>query len=194
MYNLVVFGAPGSGKGTQSARMIDEYGLYHISTGDLLRDHIRRDTELGRVANSYITKGQLIPDELMIDILDHTLDTNEETAKGVIFDGFPHTIEQAKALNKMLERRGSKVHAVVGLEVSEPELFDRLVKRGKESGRSDDNPETISNRLKVYHEQTSPLQEFYKNEGKYHGIKGEGTIDEIFDSIKKALEPTRTEE
>lgn len=194
MYNLVVFGAPGSGKGTQSARMIDEYGLYHISTGDLLRDHIRRDTELGRVANSYITKGQLIPDELMIDILDHTLDTNEETAKGVIFDGFPRTIEQAKALNKMLERRGSKVHAVVGLEVSEPELFDRLVKRGKESGRSDDNPETISNRLKVYHEQTSPLQEFYKNEGKYHGIKGEGTIDDIFDSIKKALEPTRAEE
>ena len=194
MYNLVVFGAPGSGKGTQSARMIDEYGLYHISTGDLLRDHIRRDTELGRVANSYITKGQLIPDELMIDILDHTLDTNEETGKGVIFDGFPRTIEQAKALNKMLERRGSKVHAVVGLEVSEPELFDRLVKRGKESGRSDDNPETISNRLKVYHEQTSPLKEFYKTEGKYHGIKGEGTIDEIFDSIKTALAPTRAEE
>ena len=194
MYNLVVFGAPGSGKGTQSARMIDEYGLYHISTGDLLRDHIRRDTELGRVANSYITKGQLIPDELMIDILDHTLDTNEETGKGVIFDGFPRTIEQAKALNKMLERRGSKVHAVVGLEVSEPELFDRLVKRGKESGRSDDNPETISNRLKVYHEQTSPLKEFYKTEGKYHGIKGEGTIDEIFDSIKAALAPTRAEE
>ncbi len=194
MYNLVVFGAPGSGKGTQSARMIDEYGLYHISTGDLLRDHIRRDTELGRVANSYITKGQLIPDELMIDILDHTLDTNEETSKGVIFDGFPRTIEQAKALNKMLERRGSKVHAVVGLEVSEPELFDRLVKRGKDSGRSDDNPETISNRLKVYHEQTSPLKEFYKNEGKYHGIKGEGTIDDIFDSIKKSLEPTRAEE
>lgn len=194
MYNLVVFGAPGSGKGTQSARMIDEYGLYHISTGDLLRDHIRRDTELGRVANSYITKGQLIPDDLMIDILDHTLDTNEETSKGVIFDGFPRTIEQAKALNKMLERRGSKVHAVVGLEVSEPELFDRLVKRGKDSGRSDDNPETISNRLKVYHEQTSPLKEFYKNEGKYHGIKGEGTIDDIFDSIKKSLEPTRAEE
>ncbi len=194
MYNLVVFGAPGSGKGTQSARMIDEYGLYHIPTGDLLRDHIRRDTELGRVANSYITKGQLIPDELMIDILDHTLDTNEETSKGVIFDGFPRTIEQAKALNKMLERRGSKVHAVVGLEVSEPELFDRLVKRGKDSGRSDDNPETISNRLKVYHEQTSPLKEFYKNEGKYHGIKGEGTIDDIFDSIKKSLEPTRAEE
>ena len=102
MYNLVVFGAPGSGKGTQSALMIEEYGLYHISTGDLLRDHIRRDTELGRVANDYITKGQLIPDDLMIEILEHTLDTNSETAKGVIFDGFPRTIEQAKALNKML--------------------------------------------------------------------------------------------
>ncbi len=194
MYNLVVFGAPGSGKGTQSALMIEEYGLYHISTGDLLRDHIRRDTELGRVANDYITKGQLIPDDLMIEILEHTLDTNSETAKGVIFDGFPRTIEQAKALNKMLERRGSKVHAVVGLEVSEPELFDRLVKRGKESGRSDDNPETISNRLKVYHAQTSPLQEFYKTEGKYHGVKGEGTIDEIFQLIKKELAPTRPAE
>ena len=134
------------------------------------------------------------PDDLMIEILEHTLDTNSETAKGVIFDGFPRTIEQAKALNKMLERRGSKVHAVVGLEVSEPELFDRLVKRGKESGRSDDNPETISNRLKVYHAQTSPLQEFYKTEGKYHGVKGEGTIDEIFQLIKKELEPTRPAE
>lgn len=193
MYNLVVFGAPGSGKGTQSARMIDEYGLFHISTGDLLRDHIRRDTELGRVANSYITKGQLIPDELMIEILGHTLDNEKEAAKGVIFDGFPRTIAQAKALNEMLEKRGSKVHAVVGLEVSEPELFDRLVKRGKESGRSDDNPETIANRLKVYHEQTSPLQEFYKGEGKYHAIKGEGTIDEIFESIRQSLAPTRTE-
>ena len=169
--------------------MIEEYGLYHISTGDLLRDHIRRDTELGRVANDYITKGQLIPDDLRIETR-----TNRETAKGVIFDGFPRTIEQAKALNKMLERRGSKVHAVVGLEVSEPELFDRLVKRGKESGRSDDNPETISNRLKVYHAQTSPLQEFYKTEGKYHGVKGEGTIDEIFQLIKKELEPTRPAE
>lgn len=191
MYNLVVFGAPGSGKGTQSARLIDEYGLYHISTGELLRDHIARDTELGRVADSYISKGQLIPDDLMIDILEHTLNENPETANGVIFDGFPRTIEQAKALKSMLAKRGSKVHAVVGLEVPDEELMDRLVKRGAESGRSDDNPETINNRLKVYNAQTAPLRDYYVGEGKYHAIKGSGAIDDIFNSIKEALRDTR---
>lgn len=191
MYNLVVFGAPGSGKGTQSARLIDEYGLYHISTGELLRDHIARDTELGRIADSYISKGQLIPDDLMIDILEHTLNENPETANGVIFDGFPRTIEQAKALKTMLAKRGSKVHAVVGLEVPDEELMDRLVKRGAESGRSDDNPETINNRLKVYNAQTAPLRDYYVGEGKYHAIKGSGAIDDIFNSIKEALRDTR---
>jgi adenylate kinase len=191
MYNLVVFGAPGSGKGTQSARLIDEYGLYHISTGELLRDHIARDTELGRIADSYISKGQLIPDDLMIDILEHTLNENPETANGVIFDGFPRTIEQAKALKSMLAKRGSKVHAVVGLEVPDEELMDRLVKRGAESGRSDDNPETINNRLKVYNAQTAPLRDYYVGEGKYHAIKGSGAIDDIFNSIKEALRDTR---
>ena len=193
MYNLVVFGAPGSGKGTQSARLIDEYGLYHISTGELLRDHIARGTELGRVADSYISKGQLIPDQLMIDILEHTLDENPETAEGVIFDGFPRTIPQAKALKEMLARRGSKVHAVVGLEVDDAELIDRLLKRGLESGRSDDNLETINARLKVYNEQTPPLRDYYTSEGKYHGIKGSGAIDDIFNDIKTALKPTRAE-
>lgn len=191
MYNLVVFGAPGSGKGTQSARLIDEYGLYHISTGELLRDHIARDTALGRVADSYISKGQLIPDDLMIDILEHTLDENPETANGVIFDGFPRTIEQAKALKKMLARRGSKVHAVVGLEVPDEELVDRLLKRGLESGRSDDNLETINNRLKVYNSQTAPLRDYYTVEGKYHGVKGSGAIDDIFNAIKAELRGTR---
>lgn len=191
MYNLVVFGAPGSGKGTQSARLIDEYGLYHISTGELLRDHIARDTALGRVADSYISKGQLIPDDLMIDILEHTLDENPETSNGVIFDGFPRTIEQAKALKKMLARRGSKVHAVVGLEVPDEELVDRLLKRGLESGRSDDNLETINNRLKVYNSQTAPLRDYYTAEGKYHGVKGSGAIDDIFNAIKDELRGTR---
>lgn len=193
MYNLVVFGAPGSGKGTQSARLIDEYGLYHISTGELLRDHIARGTDLGRVADSYISKGQLIPDELMIDILEHTLNENPETAAGVIFDGFPRTIPQAKALKKMLERRGSKVHAVVGLEVDDAELIDRLLKRGLESGRSDDNIDTINARLKVYNDQTAPLRDYYTSEGKYHGIKGTGAIDDIFNAIKAALKGTRDE-
>lgn len=193
MYNLVVFGAPGSGKGTQSARLIDEYGLYHISTGDLLRDHIARGTELGKLADSYISQGHLIPDELMISILDHTLESNAETARGVIFDGFPRTIEQARALNEMLARRGSKVHAVVGLEVEDSELIDRLLKRGQDSGRSDDNLETINERLQVYNRQTAPLRDFYKAEGKYHGVKGSGAIDDIFNSIKRELTGTREE-
>lgn len=188
MLNLVIFGAPGSGKGTQSELLIDEYGLFHISTGEVLRDHIARGTELGKIADSYISKGQLIPDELMIDILSNLLDTDERTREGVIFDGFPRTINQAKALKKMLADRGSKVHAVVGLEVEDTELIDRLLKRGKDSGRADDNFETITQRLHVYHSQTQPLQEYYRNEGKYHSIKGTGSIEDIFGTIKKALE------
>ncbi len=191
MYNLVVFGAPGSGKGTQSARLIDEYGLYHISTGELLRDHIARDTALGKVANEYISKGHLIPDKLMVDILEHTLDSNPETAGGVIFDGFPRTIEQADALNEMLERRGAAVDAVVGLEVEDKELIERLLKRGQESGRSDDNIDTINERLKVYNNQTAPLREYYIRQGKYHGVKGSGSIDDIFNDIRQRLNKGR---
>ena len=190
MYNLVVFGAPGSGKGTQSARLIDEYGLYHISTGELLRDHIARGTELGKIADSYISKGNLIPDDLMIERLDDTLSTNPQTANGVIFDGFPRTIQQARALNEMLHRRGSEVHAVVGLEVPEDELMARLIKRGADSGRSDDNPETIKSRLDVYHNQTAPLRDFYIKEGKYYGVKGSGSIDDIFADIKSKIHHT----
>ena len=187
MFNVVIFGAPGSGKGTQSEKLIDEYGLFHISTGEVLRDHIARGTELGKVADSFISQGQLIPDDLMVDILAHVLDNNAETAKGVIFDGFPRTIPQAKALKKMLADRGSKVHAVVGLEVDDDELVDRLIKRGKESGRSDDNLDTINRRLKVYHDQTSPLREYYMGEGKYHAIPGSGAVDDIFSTIKTSL-------
>lgn len=193
MYNLVVFGAPGSGKGTQSARLIDEYGLYHISTGELLRDHIARETQLGNVANEYISKGHLIPDELMIEILESTLDSNPETANGVIFDGFPRTIPQAEALNEMLERRGAKVDAVVGLEVDDKELIDRLLKRGQESGRADDNLETINERLNVYNNQTAPLREYYIGKGKYHGIHGSGSIDDIFNDIRRRLKHTRND-
>jgi len=187
--NLVVFGAPGSGKGTQSERLIDHYGLYHISTGDLLRRNINGGTELGKIADSYISKGQLIPDELMISILADELDNHlEETARGVIFDGFPRTIPQARELNAMLAKRGSKVHAVIGLDVPEDELVDRLLERGRVSGRSDDNLETIKKRLEVYHSQTSPLKEFYKNQGNYHHIHGSGEIKEIFKRITDALD------
>ncbi len=191
MFNIVIFGAPGSGKGTQSEKIIKQYGIHHISTGEVLRDHIKRDTPLGRIANEYISKGNLIPDDLMIEILADELDHNPEAAKGVIFDGFPRTLPQAHALNEMLEKRNSKVHGVIGLEVDDDELVDRLIKRGIETGRADDNHETIQNRLKVYHTQTKPLSDFYKHEGKYHQIKGTGSVDDIFDNICQELDAIR---
>lgn len=188
MLNLVIFGAPGSGKGTQSDRLINDYGLHHISTGEVLRDHIARGTELGKIADSFISKGQLIPDDLMIKVLESVLDANpEQTAAGVIFDGFPRTIEQAKALKVMLANRGSKVHAVIGLEVDEDELIRRMLNRGKETGRADDNIDTIKNRLKVYHSQTQPLRDYYIAEGKYHPINGNGEVDKIYDDIRDSL-------
>ena len=188
MLNIVLFGAPGSGKGTQSAKLIDEYGLYHISTGEVLRKHIKEGTELGKIADSYISKGQLIPDDLMIRILDDVLEKEASGKKGVVFDGFPRTIPQAEALKELLRKRGTDLHAVVGLEVPEEELIERMHNRGKETGRADDNPETIKNRLKVYHDQTHPLREYYDNEGKYLGINGSGIVDEIFENIAAGLE------
>lgn len=193
MLNIVIFGAPGSGKGTQSENLIAHYELFHISTGDVLRDHIKRGTDLGKTAKEFIDQGQLIPDELMIGILAQVIDDNKEAAKkGVIFDGFPRTIPQAEALETLLNERGTSVTAVVGLEVPEEELIDRLVKRGQMSGRSDDNEETIKKRLAVYHNQTSPLQEFYKEKGLYKAIKGTGTIDGIFEDIKTAIDSIET--
>ena len=189
MFNLVIFGAPGSGKGTQSENLIQNYGLYHISTGDVLRDHIKRGTELGKIADSFISDGKLIPDELMINILADVLDKHTDaTRNGVIFDGFPRTIEQAKARKTMLAERGSQVDIVIGLEVPEEELIDRLIKRGKDSGRSDDNLETIKKRLEVYHSQTSPLRDFYVAEGLYATIHGSGTVEGIFADIRAAID------
>ena len=188
MLNLVIFGAPGSGKGTQSAKLIDEYGLFHISTGEVLRAQIAQGTELGKVADSYISKGQLIPDELMIQILDDVLEQNAADVKGVVFDGFPRTIPQAEALKGLLEKRGTDLLAVVGLEVPEEELVDRMIKRGQQTGRADDNIDTIKNRLQVYHNQTKPLQQYYKEEDKYIAINGLGIVDEIFDSIAEGIE------
>ena len=188
MFNLVIFGAPGSGKGTQSEKLIETYGLFHISTGEVLRDQIAKGTELGKTADKFISNGQLIPDELMVNILSDLLDSNRASRDGVIFDGFPRTIPQAVALNEMLAKRGAQVNAVVGLEVADDELIDRLIKRGVESGRSDDNLETIQKRLAVYHSQTQPLRDFYVNEGKYLSIKGSGSIDDIFADIKKSID------
>lgn len=192
MLNIVIFGAPGSGKGTQSDNLIKTYGLFHISTGDVLRDNIKRGTELGATAKAYMDKGQLIPDDLMISILADVLDANREAAApGVIFDGFPRTIAQAEALDTMLAERGTAISTVVGLEVPEEELIERILLRGKLTGRSDDNMETVKSRLDVYHNQTAPLQEYYKAKGLYQAINGLGKIDKIFADIQKAVDKLR---
>lgn len=183
MKNIVIFGAPGSGKGTQSEKMIEKYGLGHISTGDVLRDQIKRGTELGKTAKGYIDNGQLIPDDLMVSILADVYDSFGKEHKGVIFDGFPRTIPQAQALKDMLAKRGHKVAAMIELDVPEDELMKRLIKRGQESGRSDDNEETIKKRLTVYHNQTAPLIEWYEKEGIHHHINGLGELDRIFGDI-----------
>ena len=187
MLNIVIFGAPGSGKGTQSERIVEKYGINHISTGDVLRAEIKNGTELGKTAKGYIDQGQLIPDELMIDILASVFDSFKDS-KGVIFDGFPRTIAQAEALKKMLAERGLDVSVMVDLDVPEEELMVRLIKRGKDSGRADDNEETIKKRLHVYHSQTAPLIDWYKNEKKYQHINGLGTMEGIFAEICEAVD------
>ena len=187
MLNIVIFGGPGSGKGTQSERIVEKYGINHISTGDVLRAEIKNGTELGKTAKGYIDQGQLIPDELMIDILASVFDSFKDS-KGVIFDGFPRTIAQAEALKKMLAERGQDVSVMVDLDVPEEELMVRLIKRGKDSGRADDNEETIKKRLHVYHSQTAPLIDWYKNEKKYQHINGLGTMEGIFAEICEAVD------
>lgn len=188
MKNIVIFGAPGSGKGTQSELMMKQYGLGHISTGDVLRKEIKAGTELGQLAASYIDKGNLIPDELMVSILAKVYDAFGRGHKGVIFDGFPRTIPQAEALKKMLVERGDRVAAMIELDVPEAELTERLIKRGQESGRADDNEETIKKRLVVYHQQTQPLIEWYKAEGLHHHVNGHGTLEQIFSDIQKVMD------
>ena len=188
MKNIVIFGAPGSGKGTQSDLMTEHYGLQHISTGDVLRNEIKKGTELGKLAASYIDGGNLIPDDLMINILAGVYDEFGRGHKGVIFDGFPRTIPQAEALEKMLDERGDKVAAMIELDVPEEELMQRLIKRGRESGRADDNEETIKKRLVIYHQQTQPLIQWYKKEGLHHHINGHGTLERIFADIQKVID------
>jgi adenylate kinase len=185
--NIVIFGAPGSGKGTQSEKLIEKYGLHHISTGEVLRDHIARKTEIGKIADTYISKGQLIPDSLMIDILDDILDHEPAAQRGLILDGFPRTVPQADALEDLFKRRGQELHHVIGLEVPEDELVQRMILRGKQTGRADDNIDTIKNRLKVYHELTTPLRDYYMDRGKYRRINGSGSVEDIFASIAAAI-------
>ena len=187
MLNVVIFGTPGSGKGTQSELIIYKYGLFHISTGDILREEIKKQTELGVIAKEYISSGQLAPDELIIKILAETIDSNPE-AKGFIFDGFPRTIAQGEALDQLLRERGTSIIAVLNLVVEESEILNRLIKRGEESGRADDNPKVIQNRLEVYRNQTEPLIEYYKKKGKLFNIKGNNEIKYVFDQIVEMLD------
>ena len=192
MLNIIIFGAPGSGKGTQSDLMKKNYNLAHISTGDVLRGEIKNETELGKTAKGYIDKGQLVPDELICDMLDNVLETLKD-ANGIIFDGFPRTIPQAEALEKILGNRGMDVSILLDLQVEEEELINRLLERGRISGRSDDNEETIQSRLKVYHSQTAPLAEHYKKKGKHAPIKGNGTIEDIFNRIDEKIKQLKIE-
>jgi len=187
MLNVVIFGAPGSGKGTQSIHLKDKYGLIHISTGDLLRAEMAAKTDLGKMAESYIVEGQLVPDEVVIGMLEDTIKKNPE-AKGFIFDGFPRTLAQGEALDEILKKFGQEISIVISLEVDDEELIDRLLKRGELMGRSDDNHETIESRLKVYYNQTAPLKEFYAGQGKLVEISGKGSIEEIFASIAEAVD------
>lgn len=188
MKNIVIFGAPGSGKGTQSDKMIEKYGFGHISTGDVLRSEIKNGTELGKTAKQYIDQGQLIPDSLMVDILASVYDGFGKEHNGVIFDGFPRTIPQAEALKKMLSERGHEVAAMIELDVPEDELMKRLIHRGLQSGRADDNEETIKKRLQVYHSQTQPLIAWYIKDGVHYHINGFGELDRIFADICKVID------
>lgn len=188
MFNLILFGPPGSGKGTQSEKLIDKYGLKHLSTGDLLRSEISQETALGLEAKKIMDKGQLVPDEVVIGMISSSLDANPE-AKGFLFDGFPRTATQAEALDKLLELKKTSIGVMLALDVTEEELIRRLLKRGETSDRSDDNNENvIRERIKVYHNKTSVVADYYKTFDKVVMIKGEGSVDNIFERLCKVID------
>lgn len=188
MLNLVLFGPPGAGKGTQSQKLIDKYKLVHLSTGDILRNEIANCTELGLEAKKLMDQGILVPDEVVIGMIGNKLDADKK-ANGFIFDGFPRTISQAEALDKLLESKNSSISGMIALEVDDRELEKRLLSRGKESGRPDDaNVDIIRKRIQEYNNKTAPVADFYKSQGKYSSINGIGSIDEIFSSINKEID------
>lgn len=188
MLNIILFGPPGAGKGTQSARLIEKYGLVHLSTGDVFRYNIKNQTELGVLAKSFIDKGQLVPDEVTNQMVKDFIARNNND-KGFIFDGYPRTIAQGENLDRVLEEYQANVTSMIALEVDEDELVIRLLERGKSSGRPDDQDEAIiRNRFKVYNDETSPLANFYAQKGKFIAVKGKGSIDEIFQNLCKAID------
>ncbi|MBS1750388.1 MAG: adenylate kinase [Bacteroidetes bacterium] len=188
MFNLILFGPPGSGKGTQSERLIAKYGIKHLSTGDLLRSEIAAQTPLGIEAKNFMDKGQLVPDEVVIGMISSALDHNPN-AKGFLFDGFPRTEAQAEALDKLLKLKKTAIHLMLALDVSEAELIKRLLGRGKTSGRSDDtNEDVIKARIAEYHKKTSAVADYYMKFDKVKHIPGEGSIDEIFENISAEVD------
>ena len=188
MLNLVLFGPPGSGKGTQAKKLIDKYHLIHISTGDLFRYEMGNNTPLGEKAKAYMAKGELVPDEITIGMLENKVNKHPD-AVGFIFDGFPRNNVQAEALDTFLASKGTSVSGLVALDVDDEEIIKRILERGKTSGRADDNNESIiRNRIDVYNQETAPVFEFYKTQNKSHLVHGIGTIDEIFDRLCETID------
>jgi adenylate kinase len=188
MLNIILFGPPGSGKGTQAQNMVDKYGILHISTGDLFRYEMGNNTPLGLKAKEYMSKGELVPDEITIGMLENKVNANPDV-QGIIFDGFPRTIPQADALDKFLESKNTEVTLLLALDVPDEELVKRLLKRGESSGRADDRDENIiKNRISVYKSETSQVFDYYNQINKSVSIDGVGTIEEIFDNICKAID------
>lgn len=188
MLNLVLFGPPGAGKGTQSQKLIEKYSLVHLSTGDILRSEISNGTALGLEAKKLMDQGILVPDEVVIGMISNKLDANKD-AKGFIFDGFPRTVAQAVALDELLASKGQSISGMIALEVEQDELEKRLLLRGKDSGRPDDqDPAIIKKRVEEYQNKTAPVANYYKDQHKFTGINGIGSIDEIFDNIIKVID------
>jgi len=187
MFNLILFGPPGSGKGTQSENIVNTYKLNHISTGDLLRDEVSRKTPLGVEAQKYMDQGSLVPDEVVIGMISSRIDEMPD-ARGFIFDGFPRTKAQAEALDKLLEFKNTQIHMVLSLEVPEKELMVRLLGRGATSGRSDDNEEVITKRIKEYHTKTEPVAYYYSTHGKLERVKGDNSIVDTFKALSKHID------
>jgi len=191
MFNVILFGPPGSGKGTQSENLVTHYGLKHLSTGDLLRKEMKEATPLGLEAKSIIQKGQLVPDEVVVGMISSALDANPEVP-GFLFDGFPRTVAQARALDNLLDLKKTSIHAVLALKVNEDELINRMIHRAQTSGRMDDaDPVIQRNRQEVYKNETLPVKEYYKKFDKVELIDGEGTIDEIFGRLKESIDAIR---